>query len=32
LPVNLVLFKEKIRSRAIIGAVITVIGVVILYL
>ena len=32
LPVNLVLFKEKIRSRAILGAVITVIGVVILYL
>ena len=32
LPVNLILFKEKIRSRAIIGAVITVIGVVILYL
>lgn len=32
LPVNLVLFKEKIKIRAIIGAVITVIGVVILYL
>lgn len=32
LPVNLVLFKEKIRSRAILGAVITVIGVVVLYL
>ena len=32
LPVNLILFKEKIRNRAILGAVITVIGVVILYL
>ena len=32
LPVNLVLFKEKIHGRAIIGAIITVIGVVILYL
>lgn len=32
LPVNLVLFKEKIRLRAILGAVITVTGVVILYL
>ncbi len=32
LPVNWLLFKEKIENRAILGAVITVIGVVILYL
>lgn len=32
LPFNFVIFKEKIQRRAIIGAVITVIGVVILYL
>jgi drug/metabolite transporter (DMT)-like permease len=32
LPVNWVLFKEKIQNRAILGAIITVTGVVILYL